>query len=67
MKKFLTVFSLGILIVMLFGQNAGAQTTKTVGVSGNYLTLKSAFDAINAGSITGAITLKIISGTTDVF
>lgn len=37
----------------------------TVGLGGNYATLKLAFDAINAGSVTGAITLQIISSTTE--
>lgn len=37
----------------------------TVGSGGNYSTLKSAFDAINAGAITGVITLQIISSTTE--
>ena len=35
--------------------------TYTVGTAGNYTTLKLAFDAINAGTITGAITLNVIS------
>ncbi len=39
--------------------------TKTVGTGGDYTTLKAAFDAINAGSITGTITLEIISNTTE--
>ena len=43
-----------------------AQITKTVGGTGaNYSTLKSAFDAIDAGSITGAITLQITGSTTE--
>ncbi len=42
-----------------------AQTTKTVGSGGDYSTLKGAFDAINSGSITGIVTLQIISSTTE--
>ena len=42
-----------------------SQTTKTVGAGGNYTTLKLAFDAINAGTLTGDITLNIISDITD--
>ena len=42
-----------------------AQITKTVGFSGDYPTLKLAFDAINAGAITGDITLNIISDIAD--
>lgn len=40
--------------------------TKTVGGAGaNYSTLKLAFDAINAGSVTGAIILQITGTTTE--
>jgi len=48
-------------------QEANAQTTKTVGSTGgaNYTTLKLAFDAINTGAITGAITLQVIANTTE--
>jgi hypothetical protein len=42
-----------------------AQTTRTVGSGGNYTTLRAAFVAINSGTITGAITLQIISSTTE--
>ena len=55
-----------VLLAFLFLHPAGAQTTRTVGGAGaNYLTLKLAFDAINAGSITGAITLQITGNTTE--
>ncbi len=38
----------------------------TIGATGgDYSTLKAAFDAINAGSITGAVTLQIIDNTTE--
>lgn len=40
-------------------------SSATVGSGGNYATLKAAFDAINAGSITGVITLQVISSTTE--
>ncbi|WP_309641009.1 hypothetical protein [Flavobacterium sp.] len=40
-------------------------STVTVGTGGNYATLKAAFDAINAGTITGLVTLQIISSTTE--
>ncbi len=43
-----------------------AQTTKTVGGTGaDYTTLKLAFDAVNSGNITGAITLQIIANITE--
>ena len=42
-----------------------ADATKTVGTSGNYPTLQSAFADINNGVITDAITLQITSNTTE--
>ncbi len=66
MKKLLTLFFATILGCFLFAPDAEAQTTKTVGGTGaNYATLKVAFDAINAGTITGAITLQITGNTTE--
>jgi len=54
---------LGCLILL---QSVKAQTIRTVGGSGaNYTTLKLAFDAINAGTLTGAITLQITGSTTE--
>jgi hypothetical protein len=61
MKTKLLLASL-LLLSFLFGS---AQITKTVGSGGNYTTLKTAFDAINAGTLTGAITFQIISNTTE--
>ena len=60
-------FSIVVLTSFLFfaGYAVNAQTIKTVGATGDYTTLKAAFDAINAGSITGAIELQIISNTTE--
>ena len=46
-------------------QSTLAQTIKTVGPGGDYTTLKAAFDAINTGSITGAIELQVIGNTTE--
>jgi hypothetical protein len=51
-------------ISVLSGKNR-ALSVFTVGSGGNYTTLKAAFDAINAGTITGIITLQIISSTTE--
>ncbi len=51
--------------LLLFTILTHAQTTKTVGTGGDYPTLKLAFDAINTGSITGDITLYIISDIAD--
>jgi len=47
------------LITPLIASNA------TVGSGGNYSNVKAAFDAINAGILTGAITLQVISSTTE--
>ncbi len=62
MKKiFLYVFVLILAVQGAFG------TTKTVGTTGaDYATLKLAFDAINAGTLSGTIVLQIIDNTTEV-
>lgn len=54
----------GILLIL---SSAGyAQVTKTVGTTGaDYATLKLAFDAVNSGTLTGAITLQVIDNTTE--
>jgi len=49
----------------LFATITYAQTIKTVGSTGDYTTLKLAFDAINAGTIQGALTLQITGSTTE--
>lgn len=56
-----------ISIVFVFATvlNFLAQTVKTVGTSGNYTTLSSAFAAINNGTLTGDIELQIISNITE--
>jgi hypothetical protein len=64
MKKLTTVFFALAFVAGIFPQNVNADTY-TVGSGGNYATLKAAFDAINAGTITGAITLQIIDNTTE--
>jgi len=62
---------LALLFVLSWSVAVNAQgtitdATKTVGPSGaDYTTLKAAFDAINAGTLTGAITLQIIGSTTE--
>jgi len=55
-----------ILLLGLFSWPVSSQTTKTVGASGaNYTSLKQAFDAINTGTLTGAIDLQVIDNTTE--
>jgi len=62
MKFFLLPFLLLIAIL----PRVYADATKTVGNTGaDYVTLKSAFDAINAGTLTGAVTLQLIANTTE--
>ncbi len=60
MKK---IFLLSLLV--LITGITSAQITRTVGAGGNYETLKLAFDAINTGTLTGDVTLNIISDITD--
>jgi len=54
-----------VVLLLAVTWSAGAQTIKTVGTGGDYGTLKAAFDAINAGTITGDIELQIVSSTTE--
>ena len=58
------IISLAISLILSIGMALG-DVTKTVGTGSDYTTLKAAFDAINAGNITGAITLQITSSITD--
>ena len=58
-------FTLVIALILCTGITQG-QTTKTVGGTGaNYVSLKLAFDAINAGTIKGAIILQISGNTSE--
>ena len=61
MRRLVTyLFLIITLPTVLFSQ------AKTVGNTGaDYSTLKAAFDAINAGTLTGSITLHIIDNTTE--
>jgi hypothetical protein len=61
-------FSLALILLLLFTSNSlvTSQTTKTIGATGaDYATLKDAFDAINAGLLTGSITLQVVASTTE--
>jgi len=44
---------------------SGLSGVKTVGAGGNYLTLKAAFDAINANGLSGNLELQVISNITE--
>ena len=61
MKKILIL----LIALLCLSEISHSQTEKTVGSGGNYATLKGAFDAINNGTISGDITLKIISSISD--
>jgi len=67
MKTKKLLFLAMTLLVGLFTSQVYADVTKTVGgVGADYATLKAAFDAINAGTIsTGVITLQITGNTTE--
>lgn len=61
-NKFLSLFLFGFVLV----QPIFSQTVKTVGTTGaDYSNLRTAFNAINSGAITGNIELQIISSITD--
>ena len=65
MNKFIS-YSILFLALTVFSTQKSYCITKTVGASGaDYTTLKGAFDAINAGTITGAITLQVVGNTTE--
>ena len=62
MKKLIIYF----LLLLALPTSLLGQTTVTVGTSGvDYLTLKEAFDDINAGGIKGVIILQIIDNTSE--
>lgn len=71
-----TSFFLLVFLFCFFSGNAMPERTDsevstlalssvTVGTGGNYTTLKSAFDAINSGVVTGVVSIAIISSTTE--
>jgi hypothetical protein len=66
MKKH-SLYFLALLFASFFWMHSlQAQTTKTVGVTGaDYSTLKSAFDAVNAGTLNGEIILQVKANTTE--
>jgi gliding motility-associated-like protein len=57
-----TFLSVSLLFLTITSVNA---ITRTIGGGGDYATLKAAFDAINAGAITGAIELQVQGNTTE--
>ncbi|MFZ4590837.1 MAG: T9SS type A sorting domain-containing protein [Ignavibacteria bacterium] len=66
MKKSIFLLLVTVMFTVMFVHTSYAQITKTVGTTGSdYTTLKAAFDAINAGTLTGSVTLQIIANTTE--
>lgn len=53
-----------ILGITTFAQNVNVTATGGT-ANATYATVKAAFDAVNAGTHTGAITLDIVAGTTE--
>ena len=65
MKSKILLLSMTLLLG-LFSWTAKADVIKKVGTTGaDFATLKLAFDAINNGTLTGAVTLQVIDNTTD--
>lgn len=60
MKKFYLFL---LLFLVVFASNSQAQNVIVNPGAGSYPTLKDAFDAINAGTHTGAITIDIVGNT----
>lgn len=63
MKSF-RIITLLTFVMLAFAISASAQVNVNPG-AGSYTTLKDAFDAINAGTHTGAITVDIVGDTTE--
>ena len=54
-----------LLFCVVFSQNVFADGTYTVGAGQTYSTLKLAFDAINAGTISGVLVLEVAANSTE--
>ena len=61
MKHFLS----GLLLLLCVQASAQVSVTASGGSPATYSTLKAAFDAINAGTHTGAITIELTASTTE--
>lgn len=64
MKKLFSLFSI-VLCITFVTANINAQNVNVNPGAGTYPTLKDAFDAINAGTHTGAVTVDIVNNTTE--
>src|SRR3954447_8014404 len=67
MYKFYAFVITGMLLIGSVVTRAQVSVTATTGTTGptTYTTLKAAFDAINAGTHTGSITVSITGNTTE--
>lgn len=63
MKKIISLFAFALCAMAI--TSASAQNVNVNPGAGSYPTLKDAFDAINAGTHTGAITIDIVGNTTE--
>lgn len=59
------ILKIASFFLFFTGIFANAQITRTVGTSGNYTSLRTAFVAINNGTVQGEIVLQIISNIAD--
>ena len=64
MKKLISLFTLTFCFLFI-AMSANAQNVTVNPGAGSYPTLKAAFDAINAGTHTGAVTVSIDNSTTE--
>jgi len=62
-KKLITLFC--FFLFLSFTINASAQNVNVNPGAGSYPTLKDAFDAINAGTHTGVVTIDVVGNTTE--
>ena len=64
MKKLFSLILIAFCVSMI-SRNLNAQNVNVNPGAGSYPTLKDAFDAINAGTHTGAVTVDIVNNTTE--
>ena len=60
-----TLITLSVILLFIFTNQVNSQNVLVNPGAGSYATLKSAFDAVNAGTHTGAVTVDIVNNTTE--
>lgn len=69
MNNTLRTIGIAFVLVVILGSAAWAQNVNITATGGtpnaSYATLKAAFDAVNAGTHTGAITMDVVANTTE--